>query len=93
MVRFSSHLASQISLRCYSSNSESFLGTKLYLSKETQGWGRSRVSHHVAPVNYGARAACDVVCGRMPGQTDDHELLPDAFHAAVAKARELGWIV
>jgi hypothetical protein len=29
----------------------------------------------------------------MPGQTDDHELLPDAFHAAVAKARELGWIV
>ena len=26
-------------------------------------------------------------------KTDDHELLADAFLAAVAKARELGWIV
>jgi hypothetical protein len=26
-------------------------------------------------------------------KTDDHELLADAFQAAVAKARELGWIV
>ena len=25
--------------------------------------------------------------------TDDHELLAEAFQAAVAKARELGWIV
>jgi hypothetical protein len=25
-------------------------------------------------------------------KTDDHELLADAFQAAVAKARELGWI-
>jgi hypothetical protein len=27
----------------------------------------------------------------MPHQTDDHELLADAFQAAVAKARELGF--
>ena len=26
-------------------------------------------------------------------KTDDHELLAEAFQAAVAKARELGWIV
>jgi hypothetical protein len=26
-------------------------------------------------------------------RTDDHELLAEAFQAAVAKARELGWIV
>jgi hypothetical protein len=26
-------------------------------------------------------------------KTDDHELLAEAFQAAVAKAREVGWIV
>jgi hypothetical protein len=30
---------------------------------------------------------------RERSKTDDHELLADAFQAAVAKARELGWIV
>jgi hypothetical protein len=29
---------------------------------------------------------------RERSKTDDHELLADAFQAAVAKARELGWI-
>ncbi len=30
---------------------------------------------------------------RERSKTDNHELLADAFQAAVAKARELGWIV
>ena len=30
---------------------------------------------------------------RERSKTDDDELLADAFQAAVAKARELGWIV
>jgi hypothetical protein len=30
---------------------------------------------------------------RERSKTDDHELLAEAFQAAVGKARELGWIV